>query len=279
MPWAPQRAVVFAFAIAMVVGMPMRGRGIERPQSVVLAAANIGEASGLLNHVLPIFTGETGIAVVVVTVTSDEVLAGARNGESDLVLTDDPAFEQRFMDDGYGVARRSIASADFVVVGPILDPAHVRGSRDAVAALAAIAASKSPFVASGSAANALERRLWRAARITPPKGNGRWYRAVGGGMAAMLGDAAATDAYALTDRASWLAFAGKRDLVVAVEGDSRLVDRYDVIVVDPKLRPPDKNAAARTLADWLVSPAGQRAIAGYRVAGQPVFHSVPAAPK
>jgi tungstate transport system substrate-binding protein len=143
-------------------------------------------------------------------------------------------------------------------------------------------AAGAPFVSRGdkSGTDALERRLWRAAAIDPAQaGGGSWYRDIGGGMGAALNTAAAMSAYTLSDRGSWLSFGNKGDLIVLVEGDPRLLNRYDVILLDPKKHPEAKQEPARRFADWLASPEGQAAIGAYGVNGEQLFHPSAAAPK
>jgi tungstate transport system substrate-binding protein len=168
------------------------------------------------------------------------------------------------------------------VVGPRTDPAHIAGGHDAVAALAAIATTGAPFVSRGdkSGTDALEKRLWRAAAIDPARaGGGSWYRDIGGGMGAALNTASAMGAYTLSDRGTWLSFGNKGDLIVLVEGDPRLLNRYDVILLDPINHPDAKEEPARRLADWLSSADGQAAIGAYAVDGEQLFHPSADAPK
>ncbi|HUK58798.1 MAG TPA: substrate-binding domain-containing protein [Stellaceae bacterium] len=249
-------------------------------KSFVLATTTSLEDSGLLDDLLPRFTKESGIKVRVVAQGTGQALDTARRGDADLVLVHDPDAEAKFMSEGFGVTRRQIAWNDFIVVGPKSDPAHVAGTHDAVAALEQIAKSQAPFVSRGdrSGTNALELRLWAVAKITPPKVAGGWYRDIGGGMGQALNDAAAMEAYTISDRGTWLSFANKRDLVIAVEGDSHLINRYDVIELDAK-RHPETHDMAKQLADWLVAPAGQDLIGAYRKGGQQLFHPSAANPK
>ena len=251
-------------------------------QSILLASTTSVENSGLLGHLIPIFTKETGIAVHVLAQGTGQALATAAHGDADLVLVHDPEAEQKFIAAGDGLAARQIAWNDFIIVGPRADPAHIAGSHDAVAALKAIAAAKAPFVERGdnSGTDALAKRLWRAAAIDPAKeGGGSWYRDIGGGMGAALNAAAAMDAYTLSDRGTWLHFGNKRDLVVLAQGDPRLLNRYDVILLDPKKHPDAKEEPARRFAEWLLSPEGQAAIGAYKVNGEQLFHPSAAAPK
>jgi tungstate transport system substrate-binding protein len=251
-------------------------------QSIVLASTTSVEASGLLAKILPQFTAATGITVNVVAQGTGKALDTARRGDADLLLVHDPEAERQFMDEGHGSTRRQIAWNDFIIVGPSADPAHVKGGSDSVAALKAIAASQAPFVSRGdnSGTHAAELRLWKTAGRTPDALNKeKWYRDIGGGMGQALNAASAIDAYTLSDRGTWLRFGNKGSLVIATEGDPRLINRYDVIELNPERHAGSKLAAAKVFADWLVSPEGQQAIGAYQVNGQKLFSPSAALPK
>jgi tungstate transport system substrate-binding protein len=228
----------------------------------------------LLAHILPQFTSETGITVHVVAQGTGQALATAAHGDADLVLVHDPAAEEAFMAAGHGLTRTEIAWNDFIIVGPAADPAHVAGSHDAVVALQHIDAANAPFVSRGdnSGTDALEKRLWKAAKLDPAASGGTWYRDIGGGMGAALNAAAAMGAYTLSDRGTWLSFGHKEAMKIEVEGDLRLLNRYDVILLNPQTHPQAQQAPAHRFADWLASPEGQAAIGGYMIAGQRLFH-------
>ena len=139
-----------------------------------------------------------------------------------------------------------------------------------------------PFVSRGdkSGTDALEHRLWRVAGIDPAKPDGgSWYRDIGGGMGAALNSAQAMNAYSISDRGTWLNFGHKGDLTVLVEGDPRLLYRYDVILLNPAKHPVPKQALASRFAQWLVSPEAQAAIGAYKVDGEQLFHPSAAAPQ
>ena len=196
-------------------------------QSIILASTTSVENSGLLAHILPAFTKETGIMVHVLAQGTGQALQTAARDDADLVLVHDPEAERKFIAAGNGIDRRQIAWNDFIVVGPRSDPAHIAGSHNAVAALRAIAAAPAPFVSRGDkgGTDALEHRLWRAAAIDPAKAGGAlWYRDIGGGMGAALNAAQAMGAYTISDRGTWLSFGNKGNLAVLVEGDPRLLN-------------------------------------------------------
>lgn len=269
--------------VLLVALLGRAGVAAESPaQSIILASTTSVENSGLLAHILPIFTKETGITVHVLAQGTGQALRTAAHDDADLLLVHDPEAEQQSIAAGDGIDRTQIAWNDFIVVGPRSDPAHIAGSRDAVAALKAIAATRAPFVSRGdkSGTDALEHRLWRVAQIDPAKvGGGTWYRSIGGGMGAALNTAKAMGAYTISDRGTWLSFGNKGNLGVLVEGDPRLINRYDVLLLNPKKHPVPKQALAQRFAQWLASPEGQAAIGAYQLDGKQLFHPSAAAPK
>jgi tungstate transport system substrate-binding protein len=259
--------------LSLLVAYPIFA-GAAEPETIVLASTTSVENSGLLARILPQFTKETGIEVHVVAQGTGQALATAAHGDADLVLVHDPEAEAKFMAAGDGLTRQEIAWNDFIIVGPNSDPAHIVGTGDAVAALKMIAAAKVPFVSRGdkSGTDALEKRLWKAAGLDPITAGSGWYRDIGGGMGAALNTAAAMDAYTLSDRGTWLSFGHKAGMAIVLEGDPRLLNRYDVILLNPQTHPQAKQAPAHRFASWLASPEGQAAIADYTIAGQRLFH-------
>jgi tungstate transport system substrate-binding protein len=137
-------------AAAILIGAALFAGGPSRAdETITLASTTSVENSGLLAHILPEFTKETGISVRVLAQGTGQALATAAHGDADLVLVHDPEAEEKFIAQGHGVDRRQIAWNDFIVVGPRADPAHVAGGHDAVAAFTAIAAARAPFVSRG----------------------------------------------------------------------------------------------------------------------------------
>jgi tungstate transport system substrate-binding protein len=256
----------------------LAGAAPARAESIILASTTSVDGSGLLGAILPVFTKETGISVKVLAQGTGQALATAAHGDADLVLVHDPAAEAKFMAAGHGVLRREIAWNDFIIVGPKADPAGISAIPKAVAALQAIYAKGALFVSRGdkSGTDALEHRLWTAAGLNP---TGKpWYRDIGGGMGAALNAAAAMEAVTISDRGSWIAFHNKRDLVILLQGDGALLNRYDVIQLNPQQYPHAKLAAAKQLAEWLAGDEGQKAIGAFQLGGEQLFHPDAASP-
>jgi len=242
---------------------------------ITVASTTSTDQSGLFGHLLPAFTRATGIEVRVVAVGTGQALKLGERGDADVLLVHDRPAELRFVAEGWGVERREVMYNDFVVIGPRADPAGIAGGKDAAAALRRVAEARAPFITRGddSGTNAAELRFWRDAGLDPKAasaGSG-WYKDIGGGMGPALNAAAALGAYTLSDRGTWLNFRNRRDLAVLVEGDARLFNQYGVMLVNPARHPSVKAEPGRRFIAWLVSPAGQDAIAAYRSDGERLF--------
>lgn len=239
---------------------------------IVMSSTTSTEQSGLFGHLLPAFVKVTGIHVRVVAQGTGQALDMGRRGDADIVFVHDQAAEEKFVADGFGLVRRPVMYNDFVVVGPKADPAGVKG-KDVVEALKKLAAGKAEFISRGdkSGTHAAELRYWKAAGVDIAAARPAGYKECGCGMGPALNIAASTGAYVLADRGTWLSFRNRADLAVLVEGDKRLFNQYGVIVVNPAKHPHVKKDLAQAFADWVVSPAGQQTIAGYRIGGEQLF--------
>jgi tungstate transport system substrate-binding protein len=90
-------------------------------------------------------------------------------------------------------------------------------------------------------------------------------------MGPTLNTASSMNGYVLTDRGTWLSFKNRGDLVILVEGDRRLFNQYGVMLVNPAKHPQVKKDFGQQFVDWLVSPQGQAAIAGYKIDCEQLF--------
>jgi tungstate transport system substrate-binding protein len=240
---------------------------------ITVASTTSTEQSGLFKHLLPIFEKQTGIQVRVVALGTGQALDLARRGDADVAFVHAKAAEEKFIAEGYGVKRIPVMYNDFILIGPKSDPAKIAGGKDVTAALKKIDAAKAPFVSRGdkSGTHMAELDLWKAAGIDIATAKGPWYRDTGQGMGPALNTAASMNAYVLADRGTWLSFKNRGDLEILVEGDKRLFNQYGVILVNPDRHPSVKRELGQQFIDWLVSPAGQKAIADYKIGGEQLF--------
>ncbi|MGL4414758.1 substrate-binding domain-containing protein [Roseinatronobacter monicus] len=239
-------------------------------ESITVASTTSTENSGLFGHILPMFQQETGIEVRVVSQGTGQALETGRRGDADVVFVHARAQEEQFVAEGYGVQRFDVMYNDFIVVGPSDDPAGLQHAADATAAMAAIAEAEASFASRGddSGTHVAEKNLWAAAGVEPA---GRWYLSTGSGMGVTLNTAAQVPAYALTDRGTWLSFKNRGDLEIVFEGDEVLFNPYGIILVNPDRHAHVKAEQGQAFIDWIVSEAGQNAVASFTIEGEQLF--------
>ena len=259
--------------LRVLVGVLLCTSAYAEQRFITVASTTSTEQSGLFKHLLPAFEQKTGIQVRVVAVGTGQALDIARRGDADVVLVHARPLEEKFLADGFGVQRFDVMYNDFVLVGPKSDPARIGGTRDIVSALQKIKAAQAPFTSRGdkSGTHFAEVELWKAAGTDISKEKGPWYRETGSGMGPTLNTASGMNAYALTDRGTWLSFKNRGDLVIAVEGDQRLFNQYGVMLVNPAKHPQVKKELGQAFVDWVISTEGQEAIADYKIHGEQLF--------
>jgi tungstate transport system substrate-binding protein len=241
---------------------------------IIVQSTTSTQNSGLFDHILPLFRDTTGIEVRVVAVGTGQALKNARNGDGDVLFVHAKPAEQKFVADGQGVERFDVMYNDFVIVGPASDPAKVGGSQDVTASLKKVAAAGAAFASRGddSGTHKKERALWKEAGVDPSGASGQWYRETGSGMGATLNVAVGMGAYALTDRATWIAFKNRGDFAIQVQGDPRMFNQYGIILVNKDKHPGVKADLGQQFIDWVLSDEGQKAIASYKRNGEQLFY-------
>ena len=270
------RRALLAVATLMLVALVVAPLTLIAPAAqaqekfIVVASTTSTEQSGLFTYLLPAFESKTGIKVRIVAIGTGQALDQGRRGDADVVFVHDKPAEEKFVADGFSTERKEVMVNDFIIIGPKVDPAKAQG-RDVLEGLKKIESNKAPFVSRGdkSGTDAAEKRIWRAANVTP---SGAWYRDIGGGMGAALNAAAAMGAYTLSDRGTWLSYGNKSGMKIVLQGDRRLLNFYDVILLNPQTHKQAKQAGAKRFANWISSPTGQAAIASYTIGGQNLFH-------
>jgi tungstate transport system substrate-binding protein len=240
-------------------------------QKLLLATTTSTADTGLLTYLLPDFEAKYNAKVEVVAVGSGQAMEIGKKGDADVLLVHARAQEDQFVAEGYGVNRQDVMYNDFIILGPVADPAGIRGMKDAAAAFAKIAAAKEPFASRGdkSGTNTKELDIWKKANITP---EGGWYLSLGQGMGETLTVSNEKGAYTLSDRGTYLSRMDKLELEVLVEGDKTLANPYGVIAVNPAKWPKVNAELATKFIEWLTSVETQEKIAAFKHAsGKPLF--------
>jgi tungstate transport system substrate-binding protein len=263
-----------SIALTLVLMLAARLAEAQAPGSttVILSTTTSTQDSGLLEVLVPMFEGKTGLSVKTISVGTGQALALAARGEADVTLAHAPGLEKKYVAEGKMHNRRLVMYNDFVIIGPEADPAKLKGEKSAVAALRKIAGAGARFVSRGdkSGTHVLEQNLWKHAGVTPAA---PWYIESGQGMGATLGIADDRQAYTLTDRATLLAFGKRVKLVALVEGDRPLLNIYSVMEVNPANGPRVNAAGGKAFADFMLAPETQAVVKTFGVDkyGQPLF--------
>ena len=271
-----RRCALVIIGLAVLATLPLACRGTAKADgdmSIVVASTTSTQDSGLFDYLLPLFKKQTGITVKVIALGTGQALDTGRRGDADVVFVHAKSAELLFLVDGQGVKRYPVMYNDFVLVGPAFDPAGVKSTADIARALQLIRDKGVSFVSRGdrSGTHMAELALWQSAGIDIEGARGPWYKSIGQGMGAALNFAAASDAYVLSDRATWIHFSNKAALQILVQGDKRLFNQYGVMLVNPEKHPNVKRALGQRFIDYLISPRGQSDIANYRIEGQQLF--------
>jgi tungstate transport system substrate-binding protein len=200
-----------------------------------------------------------------------------RRGDVDAVIVHDPAAENKFIDEGYGINRRYFAYNFFLIAGPPSDPAGIKGST-ATEAFKKIyeAGMKDPeavkFISRGdnSGTHSKEKLIWSKAgfEYADVENSGKWYEEAGKGMGPTLLMANEQLAYVLADISTFLAYSKKSNLTIIplVDEDPLFLNVYAAIAINPEKITTAKIDIANKFINWLISSEVQNIIGTYGTA-------------
>ena len=240
---------------------------------IILQSTTSTQNSGLYDYLLPHFTAKSGIEVRVVAVGTGQALRNAERCDGDILITHSKVDEVKFVENGFGTKRSNLMYNDFVILGPANDPANIASAKTVYDALQRIVANQSRFASRGdnSGTHKAEKRLWKAANLIIDSAANPWYLETGLGMGATLNFAVQTNAYTLSDRATWLSFANRASHKILFQGQPPLFNQYGVVPVSNSNCPNVKHEFAQQFTDWLVSSDGQNIIASFTLNGVQLF--------
>mgnify|MGYP001157431207 CR=1 FL=1 len=241
---------------------------------ILLQSTTSTNNSGFYEYILPKFKDETGLSVKVVAVGTGQAIKNAENCDADVLIVHARKAEEEFVASGGGIKRYDLMYNDFVVVGPVADPAQIQQTKTISEALTYISRVQPSFISRGdnSGTHKKELELWGKVPISVKEHSGKWYKETGSGMGTTLNIAAELDAYTISDRATWLTFKNKKALKILFEGDPLLFNQYGVVLVNPEKCPKTKTKKAKNFLNWLLSKNGQSEIENYTVNGVQLFY-------
>jgi tungstate transport system substrate-binding protein len=207
----------------------------------------------------------------------------AMRGDADMLLVHAPSQEYPFLKGGYGVNRKILAYNFFVIVGPLEDPAGIKGKSPSDALLAIKSAGlggTAIWVSRGdnSGTYTKEVSLWKAAGLDVKQlREEKWYLEAGSGMTATLKLANEKHGYTLSDSGTYLLNFNNHniDLVKLIEAQKSMLNVYSAIADDPRNANMTKTnfVGSMQFIRYLVSDEGQQVLADYGTSqyGKPLF--------
>ena len=267
----PNKTLIACFVIYAAI-FASRPANADDP-FIILQSTTSTQNSGLYDYLLPHFTAKSGIEVRVVAVGTGQALRNAEKCDGDILITHSKVDEVKFVENGFGTKRSNLMYNDFVILGPANDPANIASAKTVYDALQRIVANQSKFASRGdnSGTHKAEKRLWKAANLIIDSAANSWYLETGLGMGATLNFAVQTNAYTLSDRATWLSFANRASHKILFQGQPPLFNQYGVVPVSNSNCPNVKHEFAQQFTDWLVSADGQNIIASFTLNGVQLF--------
>jgi tungstate transport system substrate-binding protein len=269
--------VVAAAALA-VAAMAYQHYSYRARQTMIMATTTSLYDSGLLDYLNQRFSEISNVDVQVLAKGSGESIEIARRGDVDLVLIHSRTLEEEFTASGHGVHRVGVMYNDFIIVGPRTDSAGISGLRDAKQAFLRIRENgrlrRSFYVsrADGSGTHLKELEIWRSLGLDPSSFAQPWYVEAGSGMGVTLRLANEKQAYALTDRGTWLSFKDQlSNLALLVEGDQALLNPYAAIPVNPEKHSHRNFGAAVSFVKFLISDEAQSLIGDFKKGNERLF--------
>ena len=259
----------------VVLALVLISSPVQAGETLMMATTTSTDNTGLLDYLAPVFEKDTGITLRWVAVGTGKALQLGRNCDVDILFVHAPAAEKKFVKNGFGTNRQQVMYNDFVIIGPVEDPAGIKGLTPN-AALKKIEKKQALFLSRGdnSGTNKKERALWKQALGWVPEKQ-QWYLQTGQGMLSTINMAAEKKGYTLTDRGTWIKYMAQKgeanQLMIVVEGDSGLFNQYSVITINKQKCPKVQTVLADRFTRWVTSEKIQQLIKDFRLLGQPLF--------
>lgn len=170
-------AVLFCL-VTIVLPDPTLATGdkiIKKPNNKIVKVAVIGgmTMTGMWDEIAKMFEAKTGIrAEVVDTGPRPEIEVPFKQGKADLLTMHSGDITTDLVADGYGIKMEPWTHNNIVIIGPVEDPAGIKGMKSGAEALKKIAATRSNFIDLwGIGMREVSQKMWKKAGIFPPIGN------------------------------------------------------------------------------------------------------------
>lgn len=267
-------SLIMALSLGLFTNFANIANAEEGSKDLIMATTTSTADTGLLDYLAELFLADTGYNLKYTAVGTGAALKMGEGGDADIVFVHAKASEEKFVKDGFGVKRVPVMYNDFVVVGPAKP---INKTNSIKTFFTDVHKRKANFISRGdkSGTDTKEKSIWSNLKINTKQN--RNYKESGQGMGATLTMANETNAYALTDRGTWLKMSNDAstpmEIDIVCEGDTGLFNQYGIIAVNPEKYPDTNITAANAFIDWIVSEKVQKQIAMFGVGkyGQSLF--------
>tara|TARA_B100000674_G_C37798744_1_gene895384 strand:- start:198 stop:992 length:795 start_codon:yes stop_codon:yes gene_type:complete len=238
---------------------------------LILQSTTSTANTGLLEKLSESFFQESGIEIRSVAVGTGMAIENAKKGNADLLIVHSKIDEIKFIEDGFGSQRFDIMYNDFVIVGPINDPAKIADKQSIKEVMKILHKKNNKFISrdDNSGTHKKEMSLWESSDLSIPDDSS--YVKTGSGMANTLNIAAEMYSYVLTDRGTWLSFKNKKNLKILFDKDPSLHNPYGLVLMNNKKFSHVEYAKSLNFANWLLHGNGKKIINNYKINGQQIF--------
>jgi tungstate ABC transporter binding protein WtpA len=242
-------------------------------ERLLLATTTSAYDTGLLDFLEPKFEAQYPYDLQITSQGTGKAIELAKRGDADVLLVHLYSTEMAFLEDGFGLNRRTFAANYFQIVGPASDPAGIKDLTPEQAftklRTEGLKSGSNVFFASrgdNSGTHGTEKLIWTRAGYdyaTQIQKSGNWYLETGKGMGETITFASEKGAYTLTDEATYLTFRSNLSLVPLVTQGESLINVYSVMAVYPQNPDPKRVSMANDFINFLISPQTMDDIANY----------------
>lgn len=244
-------------------------------QTLIVASTMSPYDTGLYTDLIPKFEQRYDCKVLLYSVPTGKALSLLQAGSADVAVVHDRPAEDAVLKAGYGTAAWDVMYNDFVLVGPLDNPAGIDSLLpDVKAALVKLRDTRSKFYsrADMSGTHQKEMALWKAAGIDPVGSD--WYTETGLGTVKVLAKADKDGAYTIADRATWLTYSKDYPhLKIACQRDQLMLNYIRAITGSPAKYPYINYDLAKKFVEFMISPEVQEMIrvSGVDKFGEPLY--------
>ena len=116
---------------------------------VRLAVTSSFHNSGLSDHLIPHLETDLEIDIQLIVVGTGQAIKLGENGDVDAILVHSKPDEEEFVKSGFAKYRREIMFNEYVVIGPIRDPAQFASAGNLLEVFKRLSKAKVSFVSRG----------------------------------------------------------------------------------------------------------------------------------